>query len=52
MKIIYRVLEEYRDAWSNDVWDGYVTMDEIKRLALEWDKEIDELMGQVETINN
>ena len=45
----YRVLPQYRDLWSNDPdWDGTTDMMEIKRLACEWGKTVEELMGQVE----
>lgn len=45
----YTVLPEYRDLWSNDPeWDGTVDEKEIKRLASEWGKTVEELMEQVE----
>lgn len=45
----YRVLPQYRDLWSNDPeWDGMTDMGEIKRLAREWGKTVEELMEQVE----
>lgn len=47
----YRVIPEYRDLWSNDPdWDGIVTDDEIRRLAREWGKTVEELMEQVEEV--
>lgn len=47
----YMVRPEYRDLWSNDPeWDGIVTDDEIRRLAREWGKTVEELMEQLEEI--
>ena len=47
----YLVWPEYRDLWSNDPkWDGTVDEKEIKRLASEWGKTVDELMEQVEEV--
>lgn len=45
----YSVLPEYRYLWSDDAdWNGIVTESEIKRLAREWSKTVEELMKQVE----
>lgn len=44
----YIVKPEFIDTWSNEDFDGIVTVDEIKRLAFEWGTTVEELMEQVE----
>lgn len=47
----YTVLPEYRDLWDNDPeWDGTVDEKEIRRLAHEWGKSVEDLMEQVEEL--
>ena len=49
----YRIKEEYWHLWGSGVgiYDSpVVDLDEIKRLAKEWDADIDELMKQVEEV--
>lgn len=47
----FTVKPEYIDLWSNDsefAKNPVVTMEEIKRLAREWDKPVETLLEQVE----
>lgn len=45
---MFRVLPEFEDLWFNDQTPCLVSEDEIVRLAYERDKEVEELMDQVE----
>lgn len=48
----YKVLPKYYEYWGNssNENDYIVTLEEIERLADEWDCTVDELMEQVEEI--
>lgn len=47
MKDLYQVRPEYTDQWFGSEIPEPVDMDEIKRLAGEWEMPIDALMAQV-----
>lgn len=50
----YVVRSEYIDSWMGGLvedWDGIVDFEEIKRLAYEWDRPLDELMEEVEELD-
>ena len=50
---MYRIKEEFLDLWT--VYDGQgdiVDLEEIKWLAKEWDKPLEELLDQVEEVED
>jgi hypothetical protein len=50
---MYRIKEEFLDLWT--VYDGQgdiVDLEEIKWLAKEWDKPLEELLEQVEEVDD
>lgn len=47
----YRILPEYHEYWGDNVDDDtIVSMNEIRRLAAEWDVPVEKLMEQVEEV--
>lgn len=50
---MYRIKEEFLDLWTvYDGQGGVVDLEEIKWLAKEWDKPIEELLDQVEEVED
>lgn len=51
---MYLVKEEYRELWGNSTneEDYMLTYEQIKSLANEWEKDIDELLEQCDVIDD
>ena len=47
MKQYYKVRNEFADRWFGREMQSLVDMDEIERLAVEWETTVDALMEQV-----